>query len=316
MLILGKNDLDKLALSTEQVVDALETLIRGKRQGTVWAAPKSAMTPPGGQLFMATLSVSHQPALMAVKSLVLNPRNPDKGLAAINSSITLLDSETGIPKALIDGGWVTAVRTACASVVAAKRMARSESTVIAFIGCGVQAHSHLTAYQAIFPLSEIRAFGRGVTNRTALCQVAQNRGLQAMDCASAEQAVREADLVVSSIPLTANVPPFIDVNWLKPGVFVSSTDMGLPFMPDTLPAFDRIIIDDVEQESSMPNPMVPSALVHGELSHLVMDEVVGRKAKDEKTAFIFRAVVLGDLALSSLAYTVAEERGIGARITL
>ena len=91
-----------------------------------------------------------------------------------------------------------------------------------------------------------------------LCEAAVSRGLKAIPCDTAEQAVTDADLIVTSIPMTIDVDPFVDCNWLKPGAFVSSTDMGMPFKPDSLSALDRIIIDDFAQEASRPNPMAPS----------------------------------------------------------
>ena len=146
MLFLSRSDLNSLGISPVEVMDCLEALILAQRSGEVWAAPKSVVVTPDKRYMMSTLSAANDPSLMSVKSLVLNQANTEKGLPAINSLITLLDSVTGVPMAIMDGNWVTAIRTACASAVAARRMANPDSSVIAFIGCGVQAHSHLDAY--------------------------------------------------------------------------------------------------------------------------------------------------------------------------
>jgi ornithine cyclodeaminase/alanine dehydrogenase len=121
-----------------------------------------------------------------------------------------------------------------------------------------------------------------------------------------------ADIVVTAVTMTAGIDPFIDPHWLKPGVFVSSTDIAIPFHPEGMSAFDRIIIDDVEQEAAMPNPMVETRLISGDLGGLVNASVTGRTSDEERTAFVFRAVVLGDLALSGLAYgkAVASAKGL------
>src|SRR5437867_227157 len=125
--------LERFSISTKEIIDSVEQVILGQRRGKVWSAPKAVVTPGDERYIMATLAVADDPPAVATKSLVLNPRNPERGLAAINSVVTLLDSETGLPLAVIDGNWVTAWRTAGLSAVAAKRMARPESTVIAFI---------------------------------------------------------------------------------------------------------------------------------------------------------------------------------------
>ena len=103
--------LEGLSITTGEVVDSIEQLIVGERRGQVWCAPKVVVTPGDERYIMATLAVAQEPRVVATKSLVLNPRNRDRGLAAINSLITLLDSETGLPLAVVDGKWVSARRT-------------------------------------------------------------------------------------------------------------------------------------------------------------------------------------------------------------
>jgi ornithine cyclodeaminase/alanine dehydrogenase len=81
------------------------------------------MLPSDGRYMMAALAAMDNPSLLAVKTVVLNPRNSDRGLPQINDLVTMLDSETGLPVAIMDGNWITAVRTAGISAVAAKHMA-------------------------------------------------------------------------------------------------------------------------------------------------------------------------------------------------
>jgi ornithine cyclodeaminase/alanine dehydrogenase len=299
---LSRTDLESMSISTDEVISTIEHLIQGLVESRTWNAPKAVITPPDGRYMMATLSASDDPPYLAVKSLVLNPKNKDKGLSDINSLVTLLDSETGVPLAVIDGNWITAIRTAGLSAVAAKRLARDDSSVIAFIGCGVQAHSHLQAFSDLFPLTELRAFNRGRENRDILCRTAESKGLVAIACDSAEEAVSGADLIISSITLSHTVTPFIDAAWLKPGAFASLVDLGIPWFDDSMVAFDRIIIDDLEQESKMDKPLVALSLVTGDLTGLVTGAADGRLAPAEKTAFVFRGFALGDLALAALAF--------------
>ena len=127
---------------------------------------------------------------------------------------------------------------------------------MAFIGCGVQARGHLEALGDLFPLQEIRAFGRGSTNRDALCQLARSRGMTAVPCDTARTAIDGADIVVTTLTLVPEPIPFLDARWLKPGSFTTMTDLALPWLPDTMSNFDRIVIDDLEQEAKMSKPMV------------------------------------------------------------
>jgi ornithine cyclodeaminase/alanine dehydrogenase-like protein (mu-crystallin family) len=301
--------LDRLAITTHEAIDSIEQLILGQRRGQVWCAPKVVVLPGDDRYIMATLAVADEPRVVATKSLVLNPRNRDRGISVINSLVTLLDSETGLPLAVVEGNWVTARRTAGLSAIAAKRLARSDSASIAFIGCGVEARSHLDAFCDLFPVREIRAFGRGTENRDALCRIAEARGLTAIASKTAQEAVEGADLIVTSVTLVPNLAPFLDARWLKPGAFLTSTDLALPWVPEGMGAFQRIVIDDLEQEAKMGKPMIPPALVVGDLSGLVGGEIAGRAGAEERTAFVFRGLAIGDLALAALAYRRAKMSG-------
>jgi ornithine cyclodeaminase/alanine dehydrogenase len=313
---LSQTTLQALALSPDEVVESIERLIRGQSQARAWNAPKAVIQPPDGRYMMATLSAADDPPFLAMKSLIFNPRNRERGLPDINAVVTLLDSDTGVPVAVIDGNWITAVRTAGLSAVAAKRLARPDASVAAFIGCGVQAHSHLQAFAALFPLQEIRAFGRGSANRDALCQAAEKLGLAAVASGTAREAVQDADLVITSVTFSPQLAPFLDARWLPPGVFVTMTDQAAPWVADGMPAFNRIVIDDLEQEAQMPKPMVDPALVAGDLTGLVNGDIPGRRSADEKTAFVFRGLALGDLAVAALAYQRALQSGRGSQSSL
>ena len=307
---LSRSILERVAITTHEAIDSIEELVLGQRRGQVWCAPKSVVLPGDDRYIMATLAAADEPRVVATKSLVLNPRNRDRGIAVINSVVTLLDSETGMPLAVVEGNWVTARRTAGLSAVAAKRLARRDSASIAFIGCGVEARSHLDAFCDLYPLREIRAFGRGTENRDALCRIAEARGLTAIASKTAREAVEGADLIVTSVTLVPNLAPFVDPRWLKPGAFLTSTDLALPWLPEGMGAFRRIVIDDQEQEAKMGKPMVAPALVAGDLAGLVCGDIAGRQGADERTAFVFRGLALGDLALAALAYRHAKVAGV------
>ncbi|HLJ19909.1 MAG TPA: ornithine cyclodeaminase family protein [Stellaceae bacterium] len=258
---------------------------------------------------MATLGIASEPSIVASKTLVLNPRNAKRKLATLNSLITLLDGETGLPIAVVDGNWVTEKRTAALSVVAAKRLANADSTSAAFIGCGVQARGHPEALRDFFPLREIRAFGRGSVNRDALCQLARSRDLIAVPCDTAKAAITGADIVVTTLPLVPAPEPFLDARWLKPGSFTTMTDLALPWLPETMSSFDRIVIDDLKQEAKMSKPMVKAELVAGDLTGLVCGDVRGRQSAGERTTFAFRGLAVGDLAVAGLACVRAKSIG-------
>lgn len=308
---LSQSSLHGLQLSTAEIFASIEQLILGKDRQQAWNAPKAVITTPDGRYMMATLAAANDPPFLAVKALVLNPDNPQHGLKSINALVTLLDSRSGLPLAILDGNWVTAVRTAGLSAVAAKRLARPDAAIAAFIGCGVQAHSHLHAFSEMFPLKHIRAFGRGTSSRDEFCRTAEKMGFSTIACKTAQEAIQDADLIVTAVTLSPQLIPFLNAHWLKPGAFVTMTDLAASWLAESLPALDRIIIDDLEQEASMPKPLVDSSLVRGDLTGLVTGKAAGRCTQDERTAFVFRGLALGDLAIAGLAYQRACERSLG-----
>ena len=303
---LSRETLESLPISTSDVVARIERLLHGQRRSRVWTAPKSLILPPDGRYMMATLSAADDPPFLVVKSLVMNPRNRERGLDDINALVTLLDSETGVPLAVMDGNWVTAVRTAALSATAARHLARSDSSIMAFIGCGVQAKSHLRTFRALFPITEIRAYGRGPANRDALCGLAETSGLKAIASETAQAAVRDADIIVTTVTFSAGLAPFVDARWLKPGAFAAITeDLAVPWQRESLAAFDRIFVGDLDQDSRLARPLLDPAIVTGDLAALVTGDREGRRSDRERTAFAFRGLAIGDLALAGLAYECA-----------
>ena len=299
---LSEDVLSGLGITTTDVIYSIETFITGSANGTVWSAPKAVITPPDGRYMMAALAAADDPAFLAVKTVVLNPRNTDRGLPQINGLVTMLDSETGLPVAILDGNWITAVRTAGLSAVAAKHMANPNASIAAFVGCGVQARSHLQTFTDMFPLDGIRVFGRGQANIDSLGKLAGDLGVSSRICASGEDAIKNADLIITSITATGQSDPFLDANVLSPGCFAAITDLGVPWHKSSFHAFDQLAIDDTAQEATLPNKLAAPEHVTGDLSELVLGKFKGRNHVDDRTAFVFRGHALGDLALAALAF--------------
>ena len=299
---LSEEDLSGLGIATGQVVECIENAIRGGDEGRVWSAPKAVMMPPeDGRYMMAALAAMDGPSLLAVKTVVLNPRNTGRGLPQINGLVTMLDSETGLPAAILDGNWITAVRTAGLSAVAAKHLANESPESIGFVGCGVQARSHLQAFAQMFPLKHIKLFGRGQANKDLLAAAAEELGLTVAESSTGQDAIEGVDLIVTSTTVTGGGGPFLDAGGMKTGAFATVTDLSVPWHKETFGALDRVVIDDVEQEAALPNKLCDPSDISGDLTGLVLGNTAGRGSPEDRTAFLFRGHALGDLAVSVLA---------------
>lgn len=309
-LYLSDAELERLQIAPPEIADAIEDALRAKAEGGLHVAPKSAILPGQGRYMMSTLAVGDD-GLTVVKQVTVSPENPGRGLPAINGAIMVLDAETGLLRAVIGANWVTAHRTAALSAVAARRLADPGSETIAFVGCGVQAHGHLAAFREMFPLRKVLAVGRGQAKVDALCMAARDVGLKA-EQAKPEDALRAADIVVTSITLDYGVQPFLDAHWLKPNAFAAITDLCIPWSPDSMSAFGTVIVDDMEQERTSEKPMLPADQIAGDLTDLVTSDLV--LETERPRAFAFRGIALGDYAAAALALRKAEKTGSGQMI--
>ncbi|MEM6624423.1 MAG: ornithine cyclodeaminase family protein [Pseudomonadota bacterium] len=303
---LSGRDLAALGLGTQEIVDAIADAVRQMAAGRLHAPPKTGVLPGDGRYVMTTLSVA-DPSLPVVAKLVsVQPANPAQGLPAINGAILVMDGQTGVLRAVMGANWITAARTAGMSALMAQHMADPAAEVIAFIGCGVQARAHLAAFAELFPLSRVLAFGRGAANTDALLAEARALGLTAEAAPTARAALEQAQIVISAVTRAPDLQPFLDAAWLAPGSFAAVTDVALPWLPETLGAIDRIIIDDLTQERVMKPPMLDLDLVWGDMADVVTGRRVATHQPDRRQAFIFRGQALADHALAALALARAD----------
>ena len=299
LLYLSDRDLEALGIRHSEVADAIEAALIAKAEGRLHASPKTVILPGDGRYAMSTLAVGDD-GFIVVKQVTVCPDNQTRGLPSINGAIMVMDGQTGLLRAVLGANWITAVRTAALSMVAARRLADPGAETVAFVGSGVQAHAHLTAFSDLFNLKRIRVFGRGRTNVDTLCNRAREMGLEAVPMTDARDALQDADLVVSSVTLDYAITPFLDARWLKPGAFATITDACIPWMPDGMSAFRTVIVDDRQQERESDKPMLPYERITGDLTELVSGAIDGATCAPP-AAFAFRGISLGDYAAAVLA---------------
>ena len=178
LIYLSDDDLGALGIQYSEVADAIEAALIAKADGKLHTSPKTVILPGDGRYAMSTMAMGDD-GFIVTKQVTVCPENPARGLPAINGAIMVMDAQTGLLRAVLGANWITAVRTAALSVVAARRLADPDAETVAFVGAGVQAHSHLAAFSELFPLKRIRVFGRGKENADKLCRYAWGMGLEA-----------------------------------------------------------------------------------------------------------------------------------------
>lgn len=229
--------------------------------------------------------------------------------------ITLFNSETGAPIALMDGEHITAMRTAAASLLSIQQLARKDSKTVAIVGTGVQGESHLKMIETLVGTEEIWIASRNLSNAQTTASHASNA--HATD--SIHQAVANADIVCLC---TSSPEPVIKKEWLKEGAHITSVGYRPP--GGELP---RDVIEAshlfVESKRAFEPPPSGSAELQGfpadfgtELGELLLKQKSGRRSETEITVYKSMGHAMEDLVAASLVYEKAIERGMGIQVEL
>jgi thiomorpholine-carboxylate dehydrogenase len=202
----------------------LEPLIAGMREALIDLSAGRVVQPlrtvmellPGdGLLFLKPVLTRE---VLATKLITLVPGNVARGLPTLLATIVLMDPQTGRTLAVMDGTWITALRTAAVTAVAVDCLASNDAKVVALLGSGALARTHALALRAVRPISEIRVWSRDPAN-VERCA----RDVRGIAFPSAEKAVRGADLICT---VTNASEPVLQGAWLKPGALVAA--IGAP----------------------------------------------------------------------------------------
>jgi alanine dehydrogenase len=217
----------------------------------------------------------------------------------------------------MDGGWITGARTAAMSALAAVRLARPDAASIGFVGCGLQARTHLAALRSVLPkLAGVVAYSRTEASAARLAAEARASGLAAETTNLARAAVEGLDVVVSSVPDAAGFTPFLDPAWLAPGAFASAVDLGRSWHAGSIRSLDLVATDDHRQSEALglAGKLAFAGPFDADLADFASGAKPGRTSAAERAMFLFAGDALADLAAAQLMYETARQRGLGVRL--
>jgi 2,3-diaminopropionate biosynthesis protein SbnB len=248
--------------------------------------------------------------------------NPSaRGIERASAVIVLNDAETHYPIAVMEGGEISGMRTAGVSVLATEYLAREGFGTAALIGSGFIGRLHALGLVESFPsIAELRLYDHSAEAAGRLAQELRELGAGARVCASAEEAVRGAELVV---PCTVADRPYIRSAWLSPGTFVSNISI-MDVEPDAFVQVDKLVVDDWDQcnrEKKTINQLVLDGRLtredlHAELGEIVRGEKPGRTDPDERILLNPMGMAIEDVACAAAVYRRARERGAGTWLSL
>ena len=241
--------------------------------------------------------------------------NQARGLPHIGGLFVLNDIRSGRVLALMDAAPLTAVRTAAVSLLAAGLLADPQSSAIAFIGTGVQAESHLALFRERFPLREARLFGRSPESVRRFAGFVREHDIVPLFAEEPRSALEAADIIISTVPASAGLTPFLECRWLKPGAFASMVDLGRSWTRAALADFDRLHTDDRQQSDELvrQSQLPAERAFDGDLGSLLAGPV--ERHRDHRTGFLFPGTALADLAIAAAVYREALRLGRGQMLT-
>jgi len=262
---------------------------------------------PGSLLFV-------KPALtegaLITKLITQIPANATRGLPTMLATLVLLDPETGRTLAVIDATWLTEARTAAVSAAGADLLAPPGAKVVALLGSGALARSHAAALREVRPVSELRIWSRNPDN---VRRCAEDTG--GVACASAEQAVRGADIVCT---VTNASQPVLRGAWLKPGAFVAAVGAPRPGWRELDDAAMAHVVVADSREAALKESgdvILSGAKVYAELGELIL----GRRAPPPAgSTVVFKSLgqAVEDAAAARLVYEAALAERAGGVFAL
>jgi len=325
MLVLSDAEVREL-LPSADLVDVMEQALAAFSSGQVNQPVRTAVEVGPDRAFFGVMpaAVSTPPAAGA-KLVTVFTGNAAVGLPTHHAVIVLFDPESGAPAALVDGRYITAARTAAVSAVAVRHLARAGSTVLAILGSGVQARSHVEILCLTRHFREVRAWSPTPEHMTRFVADAASMTCAPVQCAaSAEAATRGAHVILLA---TSSSTPVVRNEWVTTGALIISLGAYRPEMREMDPvlvARARLIVDsraaalveagDIVQ--GIHEGRFSAAHIAGGIGEVVLGLVRGRRSEDEVVIFKSLGMAVEDVAAAHLAYQRAREQGRGLEIAI
>lgn len=320
VLVLSEEDVHEL-LTMPECIEVMEDALTALARGEVHNPLRQAIRAPGapGLLGLMPAWRSGATPYYALKEVCVFPENPKRGLDTHLGAVILHSGETGQPLAIVNAAAVTAIRTAAVSAVATKLLARKDATVLAILGSGVQAKSHLEAIPLVRSINEVRIFSRSRDRAKLLVGNGQPSTGIVVVVDDAEQAVRGADVIVTA---TSSREPVLKREWISPGAHINAVGSSIAAAREldgeTLAAaslfVDRresTINESGDYLFALREGAIAEGHIKAEIGEILTGAAAGRKSDDEITLFKSLGLAVEDLASAAFLYDKARETGRG-----
>jgi len=318
-LYLSRAEVEQVGLDMRSIIRLLEEAFREKGNGRVEMPPKPGIHPLPDAFIHAMPAYIPAMRSAGIKWVSGYPANASRGLPYISGLLILNDPETGIPIAVMDCTWITAQRTAAATALSAKYLARGDSETVGILACGVQGRTNLEALACTFNVRKVYAYDiLPAVQERYVAEMGEKLGLEIVGVKEARQAVVDADLIVTSGPILKHPQPTIEKGWLRPGTFASAVDFDSYFSGAAMAQMDRVCTDDQAQFLFYKTAgyFQETPLPYADLGELVAGVKPGRQSAQERCMAINLGLAMDDMAVAPTILRLAREKGLGRMLPL
>jgi alanine dehydrogenase len=325
-LILNREEVASV-LTMKDTIDAVEHAFRDLAQGKadMPVRPTIRVAEPPGVInvmpaYLATIGA------LGVKLVSGYPQNPAKfNMPTIQATILYSDCKTGKLLAVMEGGYITAMRTGAASGVATKYMARKNSATVGVLGSGVQAATQLEAVCAVRSIKSVKVFSPTAAHRESFArQMSAKLAIEVTAVDAAENAVRGFDIVIAA---SSSKQPIVRGEWLSSGAHINgigSHTTDARELDEVAVKISKVVVDSIEaamrEAGDLLMPMADGVIgkehVFAELGDLVIGKKSGRERDDEITLFKSQGLAIEDVSTAKLVYERATAQGKGTELPI
>jgi alanine dehydrogenase len=324
-LLLAEDDIRSL-LTMPDLIAAMRPAMIDYSTGRARQPLRTVLELGEHKSFFGSMPASlHDPVAVGTKLVTVFASNHARGLPSHLATIILFDPETGALMSILDGRYITEARTAAVSALSADVLARADAGILAILGSGVQARSHLKAMRCVRTLREVRVWSPTESHRIAFAREMEPlAGVRVTPAESPALAVEGADLIVAA---TTSTTALIDAGDVREGAHICAVGACRPThreLGGRLVARSRLFVDSRIGATAEAGDIVLAqgegllGLDHiaGELGELLAGRVTGRQTDAEITLFKSLGMAVEDVAAAHLAYSRARDRGCGRQVAL
>jgi ornithine cyclodeaminase/alanine dehydrogenase-like protein (mu-crystallin family) len=319
ILYLGSQDLESLGLTVADMVPVLEAMFRLKAAGGTLMPPKIFFHRQDARFYSSMVCTAPALGYAGCKWQSGDPANTARGLHYIQGLYIMSEDETGQPVAIMDAKWVTANRTAAASALAAKHLARKDARTVAILGCGLQGRKNLEVLKSVLRrLMHCQAYDIVSEREVQFVREMQGRwGVTVAGVGSAERAVRGADVIITAGPIELARSATLLPEWIAPGSLTVTLDYDSYVTDAAIATMDLVLTDDrgqIEDARLHEGKFTGVSRIDAELADVV-SAGQGKRTSDTQRILVFNlGIALEDLATGIEILKRARARNIGIRL--